>query len=78
MKSVCVFTGALLMIILPSFVYGQSLQLLDSSLFYRKADSRPGDKKILLKSLKYDTDFYGYDLIDSTHVFLAYQRQGTA
>jgi hypothetical protein len=66
------------MIILPSFVYGQSLQLLDSSLFYRKADSRPGDKKILVKSLKYDTDFYGYDLIDSTHVFLAYQRQGTA
>ncbi len=65
------------MIIFPSFVSGQSLQLLDSSLFYRKADYRPGDKKILVKKLTYDTDFYGYDLIDSTHIFLAYQRQDT-
>lgn len=63
------------MIVPPSFVSGQSLQLLDSSLFYRKADYRPGDKKILVKSLKYDTDFYGYDLVDNTHVFLAYQRE---
>ncbi len=75
MKSIPVFLGTLLLIVFPSFVLGQSLQLLDSSLFYRKADYRPGDKKILVKKLTYDTDFYGYDLIDNTHVFLAYQQQ---
>lgn len=75
MRSPVIYFGALIMIIVPSFGFGQSLQLLDSSLFYRKADYRSGDKKILVKKLMYDTDFYGYDLIDSTHVFLAYQRQ---
>ncbi len=77
MKSIFVFLGTLLMIVSPAVVSAQSLQLLDSSLFYRKADYRPGDKKILIKELKNDTDFYGYDLIDSTHVFLTYQRQDT-
>ncbi len=77
MKSIFVFLGTLLMIVSPSVFSAQSLQLLDSSLFYRKADYRPGDKKMLVKKLTYDTDFYGYDLIDSTHVFLAYQRQDT-
>ncbi len=77
MKSILFFFGVLFLAILPNVVLGQSLQLLDSSLFYRKADYRPGDKKILVKKLTYDTDFYGYDLIDGTHVFLAYQRQDT-
>ena len=73
MRSTVIFLGALFMIILPSFVFGQSLQMIDSSLFYRQ-----GDKKVLVKKLPYDTDFYGYDLVDNTHVFLAYQRQGTS
>src|SRR3990172_444624 len=77
MKSISLFWGTILLLAAPLVVFDQSLQLLDSSLFYRKADYRPGDKKILVKELKNDTDFYGYDLIDSTHVFLAYQRQDT-
>jgi hypothetical protein len=75
MKSIRIFFGAVLLVVLPAVVLGQSLQLLDSSLFYQTTDYRPGDKKILVKKLTYDTDFYGYDLIDNTHVFLAYQRQ---
>jgi len=75
MKSISLFWGTILLLAAPLVVFDQSLQLLDSSLFYRKADYRPGDKKILVKELKNDTDFYGYDLVDATHIFFAYQRQ---
>lgn len=72
MKSKLTIMVFVLLLVLPAALFGQSVDLIDSALVFRE-----GKKTILVKKMPTDTDFYGYDLVDNTHVFLAYRRQNS-
>jgi hypothetical protein len=73
MRQCAAVLAVLLLEIFSTAAFGQSLKLDGTTLYYQQ-----GGKSLPIRKLEAKTDFYGFDLMDKTHVFIAYQMQGYA